>query len=216
MLPTFHENNVKACVTFPIFEKTLLHWDAKLRQKKQKFLLLVDNCPSHFLVDLTNIRLEFLPPNTTSILQPMDQGVIKCLKNYFRMFLVLKMIESVEQKLEIDVTVLHTIIMLTATWEKVTAMTISNCFSHAGFKNSVLESHDEFVDIQNKVDQLGVQLPIPFDKFVTLDDEIITAEVMSEDAIVQSVMDIPEDEIQDNDDQELLPGTMDEPTTAEA
>jgi len=33
---------------------------------------------------LSFIELLFLPPNTTAKLQPMDQGVIRSLKSYFR------------------------------------------------------------------------------------------------------------------------------------
>lgn len=49
-----------------------------------QIILMVDNCTAHCKMTLNNIKLVFLPPNTTSVLQPMDQGVIKCLKGYYR------------------------------------------------------------------------------------------------------------------------------------
>ena len=49
-----------------------------------KILLLLDNCTAHPPALLKhidpNVRVEFLPPNTTSLIQPMDQGKdYKCL-----------------------------------------------------------------------------------------------------------------------------------------
>ncbi|KAK8390500.1 hypothetical protein O3P69_010294 [Scylla paramamosain] len=51
-----------------------------------KILLLVDNTPSHqpSLQNLSsNIKLAFLPPNTTSLLQSCDQGLIQTFKSYY-------------------------------------------------------------------------------------------------------------------------------------
>lgn len=51
-----------------------------------KMLLLIDNAPGHpiFSDDISeNIKVVFMPPNTTSILQPMDQGVISNFKCYY-------------------------------------------------------------------------------------------------------------------------------------
>jgi hypothetical protein len=51
-----------------------------------KFLLLVDNAPGHHLhisdID-DSINVMFLPPNTTSLIQPMDEGVIATFKSYY-------------------------------------------------------------------------------------------------------------------------------------
>lgn len=80
-LPVKYENNRKAWMTSDLFEKILHSWDAELRIKGKKILLLVDNCPAHPDVpNLNCIKLVFLPPNTTSVLQPLDQGVIRSLK----------------------------------------------------------------------------------------------------------------------------------------
>nr|XP_033793496.1 NACHT, LRR and PYD domains-containing protein 3-like [Geotrypetes seraphini] len=53
-----------------------------------KILLLLDNAPGHphHLADLyPNVKVLFLPPNTTPLIQPMDQGAIATLKaSYLR------------------------------------------------------------------------------------------------------------------------------------
>ncbi|XP_023232690.1 tigger transposable element-derived protein 1-like [Centruroides sculpturatus] len=50
-------------------------------------MLITDNAPDHPPTTLTNfdsrVKVVFLPPNTTSLLQPMDQGVIKTFKAYY-------------------------------------------------------------------------------------------------------------------------------------
>ncbi|GFU05565.1 tigger transposable element-derived protein 1 [Trichonephila clavipes] len=48
-----------------------------------KVLLIVDNAPGHPCVEHPNVRIVFLPPNTTSIVQPLDQGLIANLKKLY-------------------------------------------------------------------------------------------------------------------------------------
>lgn len=60
---------------------------------KEKRLLLLDNAPSHPSAATLQspdgkIKSIFLPPNTTSIIQPMDQGVLEpCKRRYKRKLL---------------------------------------------------------------------------------------------------------------------------------
>lgn len=54
-----------------------------------KALLLLDNAPTHPEEGLecegeSDIKLLYMPPNVTSISQPMDQGVIECFKRRYR------------------------------------------------------------------------------------------------------------------------------------
>lgn len=79
-LPVNYDANQKAWMTSTIFEKELRKWDSDLCKKNRKILLLVDNCTAHCDISLKNIKLMFFPPNVTSVLQPMDQGVIRSFK----------------------------------------------------------------------------------------------------------------------------------------
>ena len=88
-LPVTYHANKKAWMTSQIFTEWLAAWGSYLTKVNLKILLLVDNCTAHPHVStLKNIQLGFLPPNTTSLIQPMDQGIIKNLKTLYRKELV--------------------------------------------------------------------------------------------------------------------------------
>lgn len=53
-----------------------------MKDLKSHVLLILDNFSGHFVEDLytpTNVKLCFLPPNATSVLQPLDGGIIRTL-----------------------------------------------------------------------------------------------------------------------------------------
>ena len=55
----------------------------------RQVLLLVDNCPAHIKLEARpNVRVLFLPKNTTALSQTLDQGVIKEMKDHYRGFLI--------------------------------------------------------------------------------------------------------------------------------
>lgn len=97
-LPVDYHANKKSWMTSEIFEQTIRKWDKELLRKQKKILLVVDNCPAHpTLENLKSIKLVFLPPNCTSVLQPMDQGIIRSLKCYYRKFLLEKIIMIMDE-----------------------------------------------------------------------------------------------------------------------
>ena len=62
-----------------------------------KVLLLIDNVPGHPEDCATcgnNVEVIFFPKNTTSLIQPLDQGIIKCMKTEYT-YLTMKMIRDV-------------------------------------------------------------------------------------------------------------------------
>nr|XP_045609697.1 uncharacterized protein LOC123765243 isoform X1 [Procambarus clarkii] len=94
-LPVVWRANNKAWVTSTIFADWYQHnfipaVDKYLRSKNlpSKAILFVDSAPSHpqalrGTADSDGYRLEFFPPNTSSLLQPLDQGVIAQIKKLY-------------------------------------------------------------------------------------------------------------------------------------
>ena len=62
-------------------------------------MLLLDIAPGHPVnveESTNNIRVIFMPPNTTSILQPMDQGVISTFKAYYLRRTMRQLVENTD------------------------------------------------------------------------------------------------------------------------
>ena len=76
------------------------------------------------------MKVVFYPRNCTSVIQPLDLGVIKCLKQAYRKQLVQRAVclmdagKGVELKLDILLAI-HVIVLA---WQQVTQSTILNCF----------------------------------------------------------------------------------------
>lgn len=77
-IPCRYRSQKKAWMDGTLFEEWLHELDRKFEMQGRNVVMIVDNCPAHPEVSgLKAINLQFLPPNTTSCTQPMDQGVIR-------------------------------------------------------------------------------------------------------------------------------------------
>ena len=122
-------SNKTAWMTGDIFTEWLKELDENLCKKGEKILLFVDNCPSHIVKsELKNVKVEFLPKNTTSMLQPLDAGIIHSFKSHYRKQIV-KIILN-DSKRPTDLTFTETIEKIVISWENVSEETIINSFRH--------------------------------------------------------------------------------------
>uniref|UniRef100_A0A1X7V775 HTH CENPB-type domain-containing protein n=1 Tax=Amphimedon queenslandica TaxID=400682 RepID=A0A1X7V775_AMPQE len=83
-------SNQKAWMNTDIMNNVLSTLNQKLGKQKRNILLLLDNVSSHdpaLKNKFSNIKVVFLPKNTTSKLQPLDAGIIKNFKVHYRRLL---------------------------------------------------------------------------------------------------------------------------------
>ena len=72
-----YRSQTKAWMVGTLFEEWLHELHRKFEMQGRKFVMIVDNCPAHSkFLGLKAINLQFLPPDTTSCIQAMDQVVI--------------------------------------------------------------------------------------------------------------------------------------------
>ncbi|KAA6375526.1 MAG: putative tigger transposable element-derived protein 4 [Streblomastix strix] len=76
--PFQYYSQKNAWMITPIFNEYLRRENEILTITGRKICITVDNCSSHKIYPsfFSNITIRYLTPNTTSVLQPMDQGII--------------------------------------------------------------------------------------------------------------------------------------------
>lgn len=82
-LPCEYFSQPKAWMESDILTEILRKLNARLRREKRTIVLLMDNAPCHpeDLNDkFSQIKIVFLPKNTTSRLQPLDLGIVQTFK----------------------------------------------------------------------------------------------------------------------------------------
>ena len=111
----------------------------QIRNCHRKINLIVDNSAAHPHVERSNIKLVFLPPNTTTKLQPCDTGIIHAVKLQYRKKHLRKIafaFDKVESasSLAKQVKIFDAIMRLRHAWSLLPETTIQKCFAHCGIK----------------------------------------------------------------------------------
>jgi hypothetical protein len=150
-VPLPYEANKNAWMTQQVFDKWILDLDETM--KKKKIILFMDNATCHgsaASLKLSNIKIEYLPTNTTSLIQPMDAGVIKNFKCHYRRKILQKILSSLEEDEALSakdmaksVSLLDAIHMLKSAWDEVKSTTVVNCFKQCKFPATADEPAEE-------------------------------------------------------------------------
>ena len=87
--PCRYDYSKNAWMTSAIFQSWLTDVNRKMINQRRSIIMFLDNAPCHSkLVTFSNVKLAWLPPNCSAVLQPMDQGVIWSFKCSFRKILL--------------------------------------------------------------------------------------------------------------------------------
>jgi hypothetical protein len=123
------KSNKKAWMTAALMEEWLKGFNERMRQQKRSILLFLDSATRHPHLQLSNVRLAWLPPNTISVTQPMDLGVINCVKANYRKLVMQSLIANVESsssapKLARSISVLKALIWIAEAVKQVSPETV--------------------------------------------------------------------------------------------
>ena len=180
--------NKKAWMDSELMEEILRTLNRKCAVEDRKILLFIDNVPSHpesFSDCFSHVQIVFLPKNTTSKLQPLDAGIIKNFKVFYRKQLlqyVLAKIKPGSKASDVisSVDLLKSIGWVMDAWRKVKKETIVNCFSKCGFNETTLElfvdddADVEFAELQNYISEISSDSTV--DSYLNQDEDAVTSD----------------------------------------
>ncbi|GFW53006.1 tigger transposable element-derived protein 6 [Trichonephila clavipes] len=143
--PTKYRSNKKARMTTELFNEWLVQLNSDMKREKRHILLFLDNCTVHNNAPpLSNVKLQFFPPNSTSKLQPLDQGVIHNFKTFYRREVVKSVLYNLENQQNVTtISILTALIMIDKAWRVVTPLTIHSSFKKSGFPSPNLVDVDD-------------------------------------------------------------------------
>uniref|UniRef100_A0A023FNB6 Putative tigger transposase n=1 Tax=Amblyomma cajennense TaxID=34607 RepID=A0A023FNB6_AMBCJ len=220
-----YRSNQKAWMTAKLFEEYIRLLDRRFMAEKRKILLVLDNASCHSeLKNLGAIKLFFLPPNTTALAQPLDQGIIRSAKHHYRKNLLRRMLLAMESGKMYLIDLLGAVHLLAFSWQQVDPVTIQNCFARAKFIVGASDSED--CDPADDCDTLLTEVlerqggaeAVNFEMFCEVDSEVATTPGWSDSEIVAAVAPPQggEEDAENEDSGDELPTEDFSPTVAEA
>lgn len=224
-LPLDYRANKNAWMTGKLFEEWLLKLDRQFASAKRNIILFIDNCPAHskdLQLKLEFIKLAFFPPNMSSKLQPLNQGVIQTMKCHYRRRILKKTLNCLTKNKKINISLMDCVDEISNAWNMdVKSETIANCFRKAGFdqysecleegeiplhflSESLKETSEAEIQLQqqyeawkNVQDSQGVTLH----DYLHVDDDVVTSEFSTDEEIVQYYS--SESEVVQNNENEM-------------
>ncbi|GFU91541.1 tigger transposable element-derived protein 6 [Trichonephila clavipes] len=172
-----------------------------------------DNCTVHNNAPpLSNVKLQFFPPNSTSKLQPLDLGIIHNFKTFYRREVVKSVLDNLENQQNVTtISILTALIMIDKAWRAVTPLTIHSCFKKSGFPSPNLVDVDDTLTEFSAEPSLWEALPeqdLTFDDYVLVDTDIAVWGALSDAEIV--ALDFNNTESDEDESEELTPVTLSE------
>lgn len=211
-LPVIYKSNKRAWVTQQIFlewfnnnfvPEVREHMEQSGFERNCKILLLLDNCPAHPDVDAMmseNVVVKYIPPNCTSLIQPMDQGVIRSFKCNYRKSIVQKLL-CANSRHEFVKSLNIKIAMWTAaaSWDAVSAKVLINVWSNLlAFENELSGRPEIQSDIEIpagcSIDNLS--------EWMECDTDVMPFAILSDNEIIDMVNQAQESDHSSNSEDE--------------
>lgn len=200
-LPVEYTANKKAWMNAELFASWLTKLDKQMGREKRKIILFIDNCSAHNTIPpLKWVNVQFLPANTTSKLQPLDQGIIKNFKVLYRTEVVRKFLSDIEEGKECAINLLEAIRLINKSWRRVATKTVRNCFKSCGFSfenepdkdlsDIAEETELPCMDMENEWETVTTNLQadeLIFEEFAFVDEGVAVTGTLTDADIVEAI-----------------------------
>lgn len=187
-LPVHYYNSAKGWMNQTIFKQWFdQHFVPQVREFLKskslplKAVLVLDNAPSHpnemcLKSDDGNIFVKYLPPNVTALIQPMDQGVLACVKRNYRTTVLRTFIEEGNDLKTFfkNFSILDAIYECAAAWDKVRNSTLTKSWKKI------------FPDISEDEDFLGFdEVSTQADKLAQIANQVEGGEAVDQQNVIE-------------------------------
>ncbi|KAJ1106431.1 hypothetical protein NDU88_003832 [Pleurodeles waltl] len=137
-LPAVYRSSCNGWMTFDLFLEWLVDFDREMGKQGRNVALILGHGLVHPDIEMANVKLVFLPRHDRSV-SPLHSEIIRNFKSHYKGRLLGK-VSSIRTETDrspvsiaSSLSMLDTVHMIAAAWEKVPRSLVQQCFSEAGF-----------------------------------------------------------------------------------
>ncbi|XP_053651979.2 tigger transposable element-derived protein 4-like [Cherax quadricarinatus] len=135
-LSASYRKDKSARMTAAIFEEWVRQHDEVFYRSHRNVVMIVEKNPAHPpLSDLKAIILVFLPQSSTEKIKPLEEGIIRQLKIYYKWGLLEKMSDCIRDRKNFTIPLPDALYRLRLSWVAVSSDIITKAFSSCGFSS---------------------------------------------------------------------------------
>ncbi|PZC72809.1 hypothetical protein B5X24_HaOG210554 [Helicoverpa armigera] len=189
-LPVTYIRHSQAHFTTQMFEEYVKFWNRELKLKNRKAILVLDRATIHSKLQLSHLKLVFVPWKASNGLIPMKNGVSAKFREEFRRLILEEKAINVLRGVDRNLTCLEALSMLEKAWERTPPEAITKSFIDTGYDVSVPETvssidkpkvyeNDEEI-LANMLKDYDVESYFTnlsnLDQYLTVDEELVTGQ----------------------------------------
>ena len=173
-----------AWMTGEIHHQIMTKLNNEMRLSNRHILYVCDNASSHQVREYSHIKFLMLPPNATSIMQPLDQGIILSAKRRYKKKLAERYLACVENNKDANsllkaLDIVQATNMIAASWRETSSTIIQNCFRKAGFKHHAVDPASEIQeDPQDQQKAFLKRNELPTEIVEQLEAQVVAMQVL--------------------------------------
>ncbi|XP_028031706.1 tigger transposable element-derived protein 4-like [Bombyx mandarina] len=188
-LPVTYIRHANAHFTTQMFEGFVKYWNKELQMNNRRAILVLDRATVHTKLQLSNLKLVFVPWKAYNGLIPVRNGIFNRFKDEFRRLFITEKAMNVVRGVDRRTTSLEALYMIMKAWERTPNCAISRSFVNLGFDvqepkieenltPKVCENDEEIMCKLLRdydVDTYYTELP-SLDNFLNVDEELLTGQ----------------------------------------
>jgi len=170
-------------------------FNGRMKMQNCHVLLFLGNATCHPHIKLSNVQLAWFSPNTTSVSQPMDQGIIQNVKVQYHKLLMQSLLSNMDcttsgSELARTVSVLDAVIWISQSIKKLLPETVARCFEKGGFftdeVTASVENENDLQDLNNCMNEAAFTT-CNAENYIDIDKDVQTEpDTMDIDTLVQN------------------------------
>lgn len=188
-LPVTYIRHSQAHFTTQMFEEYVKYWNRELQIQNRRAILILDRATIHSKLQLSHLKLVFVPWKASSGLMPIKNGIFHAFRDEYRRLFLEEKALNVVRGVDRNLTCLEALYLLEKAWTRTSCEVIGKSFVNIGYDVSLLDEKEHVIPkVYDNDEEMLCKLLKDYDvesyytdlqnldMYLTVDEELLTGQ----------------------------------------